>query len=293
MLAADFIRALSADGFKGASCALVLTDRAVGATAGQPVLSLDIANQTAVEETIDRIRPTWIINCAAYTAVDDAETNVEPALLANAIGPMHLARSAKRVGARMLHISSDYVFGNAPARPHPFTEADQLMPCGVYGHSKRLGDEYVLEVLGDDALLVRSSWLHGMHGPSFPKAILSAARSKPELRVVDDQIGSPTWTPWLVEMCLELMERDAIRVYNVASQGPVSWFEFAKFLLESAGIQTPVHPQSSAELGRPAPRPVFSQLDVSKLETLLGQKVISWKESAQRHLDALKQGSES
>lgn len=234
-----------------------------------------------VDDAVGRLRPDWIVNCAGYTAVDRAEGDAERVFAINAAGPENLARAARRHGARLLHISSDYVFSGGST---PYPEDHPPAPCGVYGRSKHAGDVAVLRELPDAHLIVRPSWLHGLHGPNFVDAILRQADAGGPLRVVDDQVGSPTWARWLAGVLVRLIDRNARGVYHATSRGNISWFEFAREIVRLAGIGVAVEPQSTAELARPAPRPAYSTLDVTKLEALLGEPCPSWRDGLREHL---------
>lgn len=284
MLAGHLIPQLAA-----AEAGLVLTDVVTSTRNGRTILPLNLTNPAAVKDAVSEIRPHWIINCAAYTKVDEAETAQEAAFAVNGNGPANLASAAKKAGARLLHISTDYVFGGTgadPNRTEPYREDDTPSPCGVYGQSKRFGDELVQSTLPDQSLIVRTSWLHGIHGPNFIDTILRLGKEREELSVVNDQIGSPTWADWLSSVIVELVARDARGLYHAASRGNISWFEFAKEICSQAGLPVVIKPQSTQELGRPAPRPAFSTLDVSKLEAFLGRECISWKDCVRAHLAA-------
>lgn len=239
------------------------------------VAELDITGE------IDLPAIDWIVNCAAYTAVDRAETDAVRAFAINATGPTNLARAARRRGARLLHLSSDYVFSGGST---PYREDHPPAPVGVYGRSKHEGDVAVMRELPDAHLIVRTSWLHGVGGPNFVDAILRQADAGGPLRVVADQIGSPTWARWLAGVLVRLIDLDARGVYHASSRGNISWFEFAREIVRLAGLDVEVHPQTTAELGRPAPRPAYSTLDVSKLEAILGEPCPSWQDGLREHL---------
>lgn len=285
MLARDLIPLLV-----DAGCKLELTDLRTGEIDNIKVDCLNITNLRQVREAVESFLPHWIINCAAYTAVDQSESAQEEAFNVNAIGPANLAKAAKDFGSYLLHISTDYVFGRSTVARNdhrPFTEDDIPDPCGIYGQSKRFGDELVLSLLPERSLIVRTSWLHGVNGPNFVNTILKIAKDKEEIKVVDDQIGSPTWSGWLSEVIVELLKRQVCGVYNVTSRGNISWFDFAKEIVTQSGLKTVVVPQATSELNRPAPRPAFSTLDISKLEKLLGRRCISWQDGLASHLRVL------
>ena len=283
MLASDLIPRLRELGFD-----LVLSDRVKKTS---DIVELDITDTLAVKELVQEIEPDWIVNCAAYTQVDKAEEEKELAFKINGRGPGNLAKAAKLVSARLLHVSTDYVFGGeGQDRITPYTEDDPMHPCGVYGQSKRYGDELVSTILGDKALIVRPSWLHGVNGPNFLDTMLRLGQQfseeKKELKVVGDQVGSPTHTAWLAEVICKLIVKDASGVFNVTSSGSVSWFDFAREIFDQTQLEVQVSTQTTKELGRPAPRPAFSKLSTEKLEEFLGEKCITWKESIAQHIEA-------
>ncbi len=251
---------------------------------------LDITKASAVENLVNDFRPAWIINCAAYTNVDQAEKNYADAFEVNSIGPANLAQAAKSCGASLLHVSTDYVYGGKSVLPEgrrPYGEEDNLAPCGIYGYSKRIGDELVRHILPERSLIVRTSWLHGLHGPNFLHTMLRLGRERSEIRVVDDQVGSPTWSFWLGQVMLQLIEKNARGLFNVSSHGDISWYDYACEVFRQAGIKVKVLPQSSSELGRPAPRPPYSTLDLSKVESFLGIRCPDWREDIEGHLQQL------
>lgn len=252
-------------------------------------IKLDITSAPAVVGAISDIRPDWVINAAAYTAVDDAERNINLSFEVNAYGPGYLARAVRDAGGRMVHISSDYVYGaddaHLDSRCH-YVEGDRCSPCGIYGQSKRAGDELVISALPERSVIVRTSWLHGIYGPNFVDTIVRVAREREEIRVVNDQFGSPTWAGWLTEMILRLMQTDASGVVHASSRGEISWYDFACEIVRLAGLPTRVLPQTTAELGRPAKRPAFSVMSKARLELLTGESILDWRSSVAEHFAA-------
>ena len=284
MLAGDLVPVLAQRG-----AALVLADMVESNLGSVPIFKLDITNRNQVTNFLQVHKPQVIVNCAAYTAVDKAEDDIETAFNVNAIGPGYLAREAKELGSILVHISSDYIFGGdryLDRKEKPYKEDEIPSPCGIYGHSKRLGDELILATIPESSIIVRTSWLHGVNGPNFVDTIAKLGKERDELRVVDDQVGSPTWTGWLSETIAKLLEKDARGVFLASSCGNISWFEFAKGIVETSGGKANVLPQSTAVLGRKARRPFFSTLDTTKLENFLGEKCMSWKDDLSAHLKA-------
>ncbi|MGZ4706125.1 MAG: dTDP-4-dehydrorhamnose reductase [Acidimicrobiales bacterium] len=224
--------------------------------------TLDVADRDAVLGAVTSIRPDVIVNGAAYTAVDACETETDTAWAVNAMAVRHLADGARRVGARVCHISTDYVFDGT--KPDPYVEWDQPNPASMYGRSK-LGGE--LELSPDDTI-VRTSWVCGFHGGNMVKTILRLAGEHDTLSFVDDQRGHPTFADDLASVVHRLVVDRRPGLFHVTNQGAVSWFEFAQAVLEAAGLDPArVSPVATADLepARPAPRPANSVLDNAAL----------------------------
>jgi len=224
--------------------------------------SLDVADRDAVLGTITSSRPDVIVNSAAYTAVDACETETDTAWAINAMAVRHLADGARRVGARVCHISTDYVFDGT--KPDPYVEWDQPNPASMYGRSK-LGGE--LELSADDTI-VRTSWVCGFHGDNMVKTILRLAGEHDRLSFVDDQRGHPTFADDLASVVHRLVVERRPGLFHATNQGAVSWFEFAQAVLTAAGLDpSRVSPVATADLlpARPAPRPANSVLDNAAL----------------------------
>lgn len=217
---------------------------------------LDICDRRQVEEALDRVRPDLLFNAAAYTDVDGAESDREAAFAGNARGPGVLAAATGGRGIPLLHISTDFVFDGEAGRP--YDERDATGPCSVYGQSKLEGEEAVRHA-NPRHFVVRTSWLYAPEGRNFPRTMLELAGS-PEVRVVNDQFGSPTFAPHLAAALLELLETDSWGTYHLAGRGVASWWELASALYRELGIETRVRPVSTAEFPRPAKRPRFSAL---------------------------------
>jgi dTDP-4-dehydrorhamnose reductase len=225
---------------------------------------------------VARTHPDWLVNCAGYTSVDQAETDPEAARLANAIGPEHLAAAARRAGVRLLHLSSDYVFDGRAARP--YREDDPPAPLSVYGRTKLAGEQAVQTVLPGAHLIVRTQWLFGVGGPNFVATILRLARERPRLEVVNDQRGHPTYAADLATALWRLVACDARGVVHCANEGVATWFDVARATTAAAGLATPVAPCATSDLPRPAQRPAYSVLDCTRCATLLGASLRSWRE---------------
>lgn len=219
---------------------------------------LDIADPAAVQAAVAAHAPGVVVNCAAYTNVDGAETEVKAAFAVNRTGAGHVARAAAAAGAWTIHVSSDYVFDGRASEP--YVESDRTGPQSQYGASKLAGEVAVADAAPGRHTIVRSSWLFGTGGPCFPATIMRVAGERDELTVVDDQVGCPTFTGHLADALLTLARERVVGIVHVAGGGSCSWYEFAREIVAAGGLSTAVTPGSTAELGRPAPRPAYSVL---------------------------------
>ena len=219
---------------------------------------LDIADSVAVAQAVARTHPDIVINCAAYTDVDGAESASERAHQINGAGAGHVARAAARAGAWTIHISSDYVFDGT--KHEPYVETDRPAPRSQYGASKLAGERAAAEAAPNAHTIVRTAWLFGAHGPCFPATILRLADERDELSVVDDQVGCPTFTGHLAEALVSLADARPPGIVHVAAAGACSWFDFATEIVSAAGKDCAVKPGRTEDLGRPAPRPAYSVL---------------------------------
>jgi dTDP-4-dehydrorhamnose reductase len=233
--------------------------------AGHDVLALaraelDIADDTAVTRSIRGAGADVVVNCAAWTDVDGAERDEDGALSVNGAGAGNVARAASACGAWNIHISSDYVFDGA--KRSPYVESDVVGPVSSYGRSKLAGEREVAAEAPERHTIVRSSWLFGAGGPCFPATILRLAAERDELKVVDDQIGCPTFTRHLARALLDLATRESrpVGILHVAGGGVCSWFEFAREIVAVAGVSCEVRSCTTAEMPRPATRPAYSVL---------------------------------
>ena len=250
---------------------------------------LDIGDGPQVTALVNRINPDVILNCAAYTAVDQAEAQPELAFRVNRDGVRNIALAAKEARCRLLHISTDYVFDGQAREPIP--ETAQTGPLNVYGASKLAGEEVALRLLGDQALIVRTQSLHGQRGTNFVHTMLKLFTERDVVKVVSDQFMCATWAGWLAEVLLDLVRLNTSGIYHAAGDGVISWHQFAVGIYELSrrriGREVQIEPVSTAEFPRPARRPVYSALDCKKLSALLGRKPISWEEGLRRHMDEL------
>lgn len=257
-------------------------------------LALDVADETAVLEFVRRERPGYVINSAAYTRVDDAETNEVAARRVNAEGAACVARAALEVGAPVVYFSTDYVFRGGSS---PYPEDAPTAPEGVYARTKLEGERLVLDSAraGGRPYVVRTSWLFGEHGPNFVRTMIGLMRERPELRVVADQRGRPTYTRDLASATLALLGIQAPGpaepgVYHFANGGDVSWHEFAEGIRDCCrrnGVPLAVErvlPVTTAEFPRPAPRPAYSVLGTDRIEAFLGRPPRPWTEALEAYV---------
>lgn len=233
---------------------------------------LDVTDAGAVSAAVTETAPDAIVNCAAWTDVDGAEASEEEATAVNGLGPAHLAAT----GVPVVQVSTDYVFrGDAEA---PYPEDAPTGPLSAYGRSKLAGEAPVLAAGG---AVVRTSWLFGEHGPNFVATMLRLGRDRDRLVVVDDQVGCPTFTGHLAPALLDVAERRLDGVLHVAGAGACSWYELAVATFEEAGIEVAVARGSTADLGRPAPRPAYSVLGVTRDQT---PRLPAWRDGVREYL---------
>ncbi len=250
---------------------------------GRPHGELDIADAKAVARVVRELSPDVVVNCAAFTKVDDCETDAR-AETVNARAVEHLAEACARHAARLVQISTDFVFDGEKASP--YREDDAPRPLSAYGRTKLAGEEAALRAPG--GLVVRASWLFGRSGWNFVEAILRQVESgKTKLTVVTDQVGRPTATPDLAEAIAVLLDAGAIGIYHFANRGEVSWNEFAREILWGAGRRdVVVEPTTSETIARPARRPAYSVLDTGKYERVTGRPIRSFREPLAEYLAA-------
>lgn len=241
---------------------------------------VDIRDAGKIRETIEGIRPDWIVLAAAYTNVDGCETNQELALAVNRDGAAHVAEAGSQVGAKLLFISSDYVFDGA--KTSPYETSDRRNPLSVYGQSKAEA-EVRLQELMPECCIARTSWLFGAGGKCFPDTILKLAATRPALDVVNDQCGCPTYSIDLARAIMQLCRNDAKGIVHVTNAGNCTWFEFAREIVRQSGLTTEVRPVTTEQMPRPAPRPAYSVLSSASLARL-GVTMPSWQDALTRYL---------
>jgi dTDP-4-dehydrorhamnose reductase len=241
----------------------------------------DIRDPRQIDEAIRRIRPDWIVLAAAYTDVDGCESHRELAFDVNSRGAMNVAQAAKKHGSRLLFLSTDYVFDGT--KTTPYETDDPRSPRSVYGRSKS-DAEVQLEQILPNCCILRTSWLFGAGGKCFPDTILKLAATWPELDVVSDQRGSPTYAADLANVIVQLCSAGAHGIVQVTNRGECSWFEFAREIVAGAGFKTIVRPTTSDKFVRPAERPRYSVLSARSLEKY-GIVMPGWQDGLQRYLN--------
>jgi dTDP-4-dehydrorhamnose reductase len=248
-----------AGGMLGTDMVAVLTSRGEPVT-GLDRAGLDVTDAAAVSDAIAGGRPDVVVNCAAWTAVDDAEASEEQALAVNAAGAANLAAACAGVGARLVQISTDYVFAGDAGRP--YAEDDVPAPRTAYGRTKLAGERAVLDRLPGSGFVVRTAWLYGAHGPSFVGTMIKLEDQRPTVDVVDDQQGQPTWTVDVARQIVALVHSTAAPgIYHATSGGQTTWFGLAREIFALLGADAArVRPIPSSALSRPAPRPAYSVL---------------------------------
>lgn len=251
---------------------------------------LDITDEDKVAKTIADLAPEVLINCAAYTKVDEAEESKHAALKINAESVKKLANICKRNHVKLVHYSTDYVFaGNKSDKensPEGYKEEDSTDPVNAYGYSKLKGEEAIKDS-GCEFLLLRVSWLCGQYGYNFVKTMLRLGTERDELNVVNDQFGSPTFADQVVEQTFELLQQNKTGTYHLSSDGMTTWYHFSTEIFEQKGMNVNVVPVSSADFPTKAKRPFFSKLSTQKISNVDGVLILDWKVGLQRLLKQL------
>jgi dTDP-4-dehydrorhamnose reductase len=243
---------------------------------------LDVTDFGTVERAVADARPDVVVNCAAWTDVDGAESSEEAAFAVNATGARNVARAAHGAGAWTLHLSTDYVFDGV--KREPYMESDTTRPLSAYGRSKLAGEMEVANEAPGRHTIVRSSWLFGAGGRCFPSTILRLAAERDELTVVDDQVGCPTFTGHLASALVALASAEPrpVGLVHLAGAGACSWYELARALVDARGLHCEIRPGRTEDLGRPAPRPAYSVLGTERREEL--PTLPEWREGVADYL---------
>jgi len=245
--------------------------------------TLDLADVDAIRRVVREVKPEVVVNAAAYTAVDRAESETELAMRINGVAPGVLAEAAKRLGALLVHYSTDYVFDGT--KESPYVESDAPNPINVYGESKLAG-ERAIESLMSRYLIIRTSWVYGARGSNFLRTMLRLAKERPELRVVDDQFGAPTWARDIAATTAMILgdANGKNGVYHMTAAGETTWCEFARAIFRQMRISTTVVPIRSYEYRAAAARPAYSVLSSDKLCAEFGLKLSDWSSALSRCL---------
>jgi len=242
---------------------------------------LDITDLAQCRNVFQTYKPDAVIHCAAYTKVDQAESEPDEAYRVNAYGTRNAALAAQEFGAKFVYVSTDYVFDGRADKP--YREYDRTDPQTVYGQSKLAGEQLV-QSLTSRYFIVRTSWVYGKYGANFVKTMLKLAEERDRLKVVHDQIGSPTYTLDLARFLLELVRTDYFGIYHASNSGICSWYEFAKAIFEERGLNVQVEPCTTEEFPRPAPRPAWSVLDQGAIRAHGFKPIRPWREALRSFL---------
>lgn len=242
--------------------------------------TLDISNQNAINEFINLNNINIIINCAAYTAVDKAESDEENADKTNHLAVKSLAQISKEKNIKLIHVSTDYVFDGKNYKP--YNEDDKTNPNGVYGQTKLDGEKAMQEMNPKNSIIIRTSWIYSSYGANFVKTMLRLGKEKEQLGVIYDQVGTPTYARDLAKVILEIMpniKNENVEIYNYSNEGVLSWYDFAKEIMRMAKLTCTINPIETKEYPTPAKRPHYSLLNKSKIKKEFGTIIPYWKDS--------------
>ncbi|MBR2519614.1 MAG: dTDP-4-dehydrorhamnose reductase [Selenomonadaceae bacterium] len=246
---------------------------------------LELTTEAGAKNFILEKKPETVVHCAAYTAVDKAESEAELALTVNGMGTRWIAEACREIGAKMIYISTDYVFGGDGKIPYEVN--DEKNPVNVYGRSKLLGEDAV-HALVEKFFIVRTSWVFGINGNNFIKTMLRLGETKKKLNVVNDQIGSPTYTPDLSRLLADMAASDKYGIYHATNEGFCSWADFAREIFEQAGLDVEVDGVPTIEYPTPARRPFNSRLSKKSLDEAGFDRLPTWQDALKRYLVELK-----
>lgn len=247
-------------------------------------VDLDITNEDAVKKMIREYRPSVIFHCAAYTAVDKAEEEQEKCYQVNVLGTKYLTEAAKEVGAKIIYISTDYVFDGT--KEGIYQIEDKVNPVNYYGKTKYLGENFVSKY--ENHIIVRISWVFGINGKNFIRTMLNLAESHKELNVVCDQIGSPTYTKDLAGLLVNMFLSNVKGLYHVTNEGYCSWYEFAEFIFKESRKKVKVHPILTKDYKTIAKRPLNSKLSKESLDDIGMKRLPEWQDAVKRYIHELK-----
>ena len=282
----DVMLELNKRGHKAVGSGSGAVYRGEDAVAAMPYVQLDITDAAAVSHTLDALRPDAVIHCSAWTAVDAAEEseNHDKVYALNATGPKNIAAACAGIGAKMLYLSTDYIFDGQGDLPWQADDT-RYAPLNVYGQSKLEGELAVRHTF-DQFFIVRTAWVFGANGKNFVKTMLNVGRTHPSVRVVNDQIGTPTYTRDLARLLVDMIETEKYGVYHATNEGGyISWYDFTREIYRQAGLQTEVIPVTTSEYGlSKAKRPFNSRLDKSKLRRAGFEPLPDWDNALHRYL---------
>ena len=243
----------------------------------------DITDAKQCQAALQDLQPQWVVHAAAYTQVDKCESERELAMQVNGVGAGNMALACSQVNAKMIYFSTDYVFDGTNREPYP--EDADANPLSIYGQSKLMGEKRVTENLQHHALILRTSWLYGIHGKNFVETMIRLGKSNKTLRVVNDQTGSPTFTQDLAQATKKLLELNAGGIIHVCNQGTTTWYGFAKYILEKMCPETNLVPVSTEEYPLPAKRPAYSVMQTEKYRMITGDLLPDWQNAVDRYLN--------
>lgn len=279
------ILVIGAKGMLGRDLLPILQSSPIGREViGWDIEEIDIREEKGARSRIETLNPETVIHIAAYTDVDGCEKNRDAAFQVNGEGVKHVVLGAKACGARVVYLSTDYIFDGR--KKEPYLETDLPNPLNVYGQSKLRGEEYLRQGT-DDHLIIRTQWLYGRHGKNFVDSILRQAKEKRELAVVDDQTGSPTYTVDLSRAILSLLNRNSRGTFHAVNQGNCTWYAFSQAILRFAQVEgIRLTPVSTEALARPAVRPSYSVLDTQKFGRETGMSLRHWTDALRDYLSS-------